>query len=99
LPGRVRDAERRCPRERRAWSTFGLHAIGAERFTTVSSGASFAQVAGAILGNTPTCRTLIRMRFLQETLSGQSWWQVVQARASSQAPPNAGPEEPARHIT
>jgi hypothetical protein len=30
------------------WSTFGPHAIGAERFTTVSSGTSFAQVAGAI---------------------------------------------------
>ena len=33
-----------------AWSTFGPHAIGAERFATVSSGASFAQVAGGILG-------------------------------------------------
>ena len=32
-----------------AWSTFGPHAIGAERFATVSSGSSFAQVAGAIL--------------------------------------------------
>jgi hypothetical protein len=38
LPGKVRDAARRCPRERRAWSTFGPHAIGAERFATVSSG-------------------------------------------------------------
>src|SRR4029453_9662708 len=28
----------------------GPHAIGAERFATVSSSASFAQVAGAILG-------------------------------------------------
>jgi hypothetical protein len=35
----------------------GPPAIGAERFTTVSSGASFAQVAGAILGNRPGCRT------------------------------------------
>ena len=35
---------------RRAWSTFGPHPIGAERFATVSSGRSFAQVAGAILG-------------------------------------------------
>ena len=34
----------------RAWSTFGPHAIGPERFATVSSGTSFAQVAGAILG-------------------------------------------------
>src|SRR4029453_11628507 len=34
---------------RQAWSTFGPHAIGAERFATVSSGRSFAQVAGAIL--------------------------------------------------
>jgi hypothetical protein len=32
-----------------AWSTFGPHPIGAERFVTVSSGRSFAQVAGAIL--------------------------------------------------
>jgi hypothetical protein len=34
---------------RQAWSTFGPHAIGAERFATVSSGTSFAQVVGAIL--------------------------------------------------
>jgi hypothetical protein len=33
-----------------AWSTFGPHAIGTERFATVPSGASFAQVAGALLG-------------------------------------------------
>jgi hypothetical protein len=32
-----------------AWSTFGPHAIGAERFVAVSSGTSFAQVEGAIL--------------------------------------------------
>ena len=32
------------------WSTFGPHAIGTERFATVSSGASFAQLAGGILG-------------------------------------------------
>jgi hypothetical protein len=32
-----------------AWSTFGPHAIGAERFATVSSGRPFAQVAGPIL--------------------------------------------------
>src|SRR5215216_5775629 len=44
---------RRGPHELRrsaAWSTFGPHAIRAERFTTVSSGRSFAQVAGVILG-------------------------------------------------
>jgi hypothetical protein len=34
---------------RSAWSTFNPHAIGTELFATVSSGASFAQVAGAIL--------------------------------------------------
>jgi hypothetical protein len=34
----------------RAWSTFGPHTIGAQRFIAVSSGASFAQVAGTILG-------------------------------------------------
>ena len=33
-----------------AWSTFGPHANGTERFIAVSSGASFAQVAGVILG-------------------------------------------------
>jgi len=38
LLGKVRDAERRCPTSGRAWSTFGPHAIGAERFATVSSG-------------------------------------------------------------
>jgi hypothetical protein len=31
------------------WSTFGPHAIGVERFATVSSGPSFAQVAAVIL--------------------------------------------------
>src|SRR5215218_2147008 len=38
------------PQAGHAWSTFGPHAIGAEWFATVSSGTSFAQVAGAILG-------------------------------------------------
>ena len=38
LLAKVRDAERRCPREERAWSTYGPHAIGAERFLAVSSG-------------------------------------------------------------
>jgi hypothetical protein len=38
LLGKVRDAARRYPRERRAWSTFGPHAIGAERLLAVSSG-------------------------------------------------------------
>jgi hypothetical protein len=33
-----------------AWSTFGPHATGAERFPTVSSGTPFAQVGEAILG-------------------------------------------------
>ena len=50
LPAKVRDAERRCPRERaclvHVWST--RHRT--ERFATVSSGTSFAQVACAILG-------------------------------------------------
>jgi len=50
LPAKVRQAERRCPASGRAWSTFGPHAIGAERFVAVSSGASFAQVASVILG-------------------------------------------------
>jgi hypothetical protein len=32
-----------------AWSMFGPHATGAERFATVSNGTPLAQVAGAIL--------------------------------------------------
>jgi hypothetical protein len=32
-----------------AWSSFGPHALGTERFPTVTSGTSFAQVTGAIL--------------------------------------------------
>jgi hypothetical protein len=36
-------------RQRAAWSTFGPHPIGSKRFAAVSSGRSFAQVAGAIL--------------------------------------------------
>jgi hypothetical protein len=38
--------EAQCPQ---GWSTFGPHAIGAERCVTVSSGTSLAQVASAIL--------------------------------------------------
>ena len=45
---------------RPAWSTFGPHPIGAERFVTVSSGRSFAQVAGTILRKQARGRTLIR---------------------------------------
>jgi hypothetical protein len=37
------------PRAGRAWSTFGPHAIGAERFITVSSGTSSALVSHSIL--------------------------------------------------
>jgi len=51
LPAKVRHAERRCPASGRVWSTFGPHAIGSERFAMVSSGRSFAQVAGVILRN------------------------------------------------
>jgi hypothetical protein len=45
-----------------AWSTFGPHATGAERFVAVCNGASFAQVAGVILYKQARGRTLIRMR-------------------------------------
>jgi hypothetical protein len=50
VPGKGREAERLCPRA--GWhgrSTFGPHPTGTQRFATVSSGRSFAQVAGAIL--------------------------------------------------
>jgi hypothetical protein len=33
-----------------AWSTLGPHPIGTERYAAVTSGTSFAQVVGAILG-------------------------------------------------
>jgi hypothetical protein len=50
LPGKDHDAERRCPREREVpGSMIGPLPMGADRFATVSSGRSFAQVAGAIL--------------------------------------------------
>jgi len=55
------------------WSTFGPHAIGVERFATVSSGPSFAQVAGAILGKQPWWRTLIRMRSQVQVLPATSY--------------------------
>jgi hypothetical protein len=38
-----------CLPPHQAWSTFGPHAIGTERFPAVSSATSFVQVAGAIL--------------------------------------------------
>jgi hypothetical protein len=50
LPGKSAGRTVAAPASGRAWSTFGPHAIGAERFVAVSSGTSFAQVAGAILG-------------------------------------------------
>jgi hypothetical protein len=46
----------------RCWSTFGPHAIGTERFATVSSGASLRRSPVRSCGNKPPCRTLIRMR-------------------------------------
>jgi hypothetical protein len=57
-------------RWRATWSTFGPHAIGSERFVTVSSGRSFAQVAGAILRKQARGRTLIRMRPLVQVQPG-----------------------------
>jgi hypothetical protein len=42
-----------------AWSTFGPHPIGYERFLTVSNGTSFAQATAAILGKQALGRTLI----------------------------------------
>ena len=53
------------PRAGRAWSMFGPHAIGTERFLAVSSGASFAQVAGAILGKQAVVQISDRRRSRQ----------------------------------
>ena len=44
---------------------FGPHAIGTERFLAVSSGASFAQVAGAILGKQAVVQISDRRRSRQ----------------------------------
>ena len=53
LPCQARSATRSTTaRERGCWSTFGPPAIGTERFTTVSSGRSFAQVVGRNPGET-----------------------------------------------
>jgi hypothetical protein len=49
VPARAATRSTSPVRRARDRSTFGPHAIGAERFPTVSSGRSFAQVAGAIL--------------------------------------------------
>ena len=61
------------PRAGHAWSTFGPHAIGVQRFPTVSngpSGTSFAQATAAILGKQALGRTLIRMRALVQVQPG-----------------------------
>jgi hypothetical protein len=49
------------PRAGHAWSTFGPHAIGAERVATVSSGTSLRRSHVRSWGNRPPGRTLIRM--------------------------------------
>jgi hypothetical protein len=53
LPGKVRDAERRCPRVRGVPGPHLVHMpsdpSGSQRSPAVSSGRSLAQVAGAIL--------------------------------------------------
>jgi hypothetical protein len=53
LPGKVHDAERRCPRERSVPGPRLVHTpsepSGSQRSPAVSSSRSFAQVAGAIL--------------------------------------------------
>jgi hypothetical protein len=59
LPGKVRDAERRCPQAGRVWSTFGPHAIRTERSLSVRH-SHRSQMRSR--GNRPGCRTLIRMR-------------------------------------
>jgi hypothetical protein len=46
--------------ERGAWSTFGPHAIGTERFATVSSGASLRRSPMRSWGNRLGRRTLIK---------------------------------------
>jgi hypothetical protein len=46
----------------RVWSTFGPHAIGTERFATVSSDASLRRSQLRSCGNKPPWRTLMKMR-------------------------------------
>jgi hypothetical protein len=72
LPCQPRSATRSAAASgsERAWSMFGPHPSGAERFATVASGTSFAQVAGAILRNRAAWRTLIRMRSARQSVIG-----------------------------
>jgi hypothetical protein len=72
-----------------AWSTFGPHAVGAERFVAVSSGLSFAQVAGGSWGYGAWYRTLIRMSY--ELSAGVETFRVgCDQRASATIPRSSG---------
>ena len=74
LPCQPRSATRSAaaPRAGRAWSTFGPHAIGTERFATVSSGTSSRRSRVRSCGNRTGSRTLIRMRSQVQVLAGPS---------------------------
>jgi hypothetical protein len=79
-----------------AWSTFGPHPIGCERFLTVSNGTSFAQATAAILGKQALGRTLIRMRSQVQVLAGPPHPSCSEAPANSchEAVSNRGPASP-----
>jgi hypothetical protein len=62
-----------------SWSTFGPHAIGTERFAAVSSGTSFAQVAGSIQGKQALVQNPDKDEFIQEAP-----WSVSLAKALPQ---------------
>jgi hypothetical protein len=67
----------------------GPHPIGTERYAAVTSGTSFAQVVGVILGNRTGCRTPIRMSYELSTgveSSSVGWDQ----RASATMPRSSG---------
>jgi hypothetical protein len=68
--GGVRDQTGTGKPDRNAWSTFGPHAIGTERFATVSSGASLRRSPMRSWGNRLGRRTLIRMRSQVQVLAG-----------------------------
>jgi hypothetical protein len=63
-------AERSTVRPADIWSTFGPHAIGAERFPAVSSSSQLRRWQVRSWGNRPGGRTLIRMRSQDQVLAG-----------------------------
>jgi hypothetical protein len=68
----------------------GPHAIGAERFLTVASGPSVAQVADAIQGKQTRAQTLIRTRSVRESVIDLAVLADPVLRRAHPGPPTVG---------